>query len=99
MGLICSGWFGISFPNENISAAERQMIAIMPSRQPPATCALEIDFRNSTLWPLMGMYFCIQWANYFYSLMPVYLQEGRGFSENSMKKITSLLLLWALPDS
>jgi ACS family glucarate transporter-like MFS transporter len=51
-------------------------------------------FRNSTLWPLLLMYFCCQWANYFFiAWMPVYLQEGRGFSENSMKKITSVLFL------
>ena len=32
------------------------------------------------------MYFCCQWANYFFiAWMPVYLQEGRGFSENAMK--------------
>ena len=28
------------------------------------------------------MYFCCQWANYFFvAWMPVYLQEGRHFSE------------------
>ncbi len=51
-------------------------------------------FSNSTLWPLMAMYFCCQWANYFFiAWMPVYLQEGRGFSENSMKEITSVLFV------
>jgi MFS transporter, ACS family, glucarate transporter len=51
-------------------------------------------FRNRTLWPLMLMYFCCQWANYFFiAWMPVYLQEGRGFSENSMKAIASTLFI------
>ena len=54
----------------------------------------KLIFRNSTLWPLMLMYFCCQWANYFFiAWMPVYLQEGRGFSENSTKKITSVLFI------
>ena len=42
----------------------------------------------------MFMYFCCQWANYFFvAWMPVYLQEGRGFSENGMKAITSTLFI------
>jgi len=54
----------------------------------------KLIFRNSTLWPLMLMYFCCQWANYFFiAWMPVYLQEGRGFSEHSMKEITSVLFI------
>ena len=54
----------------------------------------KLIFRNSTLWPLMLMYFCCQWANYFFiAWMPIYLQEGRGFSENSMKAITSVLFI------
>jgi sugar phosphate permease len=49
---------------------------------------------NKTLWPLMLMYFCCQWANYFFiAWMPIYLQEGRGFSENAMKIITSTLFI------
>jgi len=48
--------------------------------------------RNSILWPLLLMYFCCQWANYFFiAWMPVYLQEGRHFTENGMKQVTSLL--------
>jgi ACS family glucarate transporter-like MFS transporter len=36
----------------------------------------------------MMMYFCCQWANYFFvAWMPVYLVEGRHFSENAMKEI------------
>jgi sugar phosphate permease len=54
----------------------------------------KLIFRNSTLWPLMLMYFCCQWANYFFiAWMPVYLQEGRGSSENAMKQVTSVLFI------
>ena len=43
---------------------------------------------------LMMMYFCCQWANYFFvAWMPVYLQEGRHFSENAMKTITFTLFV------
>lgn len=42
--------------------------------------------KDRNLWALMLMYFCCQWANYFFvAWMPVYLQEGRNFSENEMK--------------
>ena len=42
----------------------------------------------------MGMYFCCQFANYFFvAWMPVYLQEGRGFSENAMKSVASILFI------
>ena len=93
---ICYGWFQ-DFPalKKNISAKEKQLIESScrhDNRQ--KLVHWKLIFRNSTLWPLMGMYFCIQWANYFFvAWMPVYLQEGRGFSENSMKKITSLLFV------
>jgi len=42
----------------------------------------------------MLMYFCCQWANYFFvAWMPVYLQEGRHFSENEMKFTSSILFI------
>jgi MFS transporter, ACS family, glucarate transporter len=93
---ICYGWFQ-DFPAlmKNISPREKQMIESScryDKRQ--QLVHWKLIFRNSTLWPLMLMYFCVQWANYFFvAWMPVYLQEGRGFSEDSMKKITSLLFV------
>ena len=57
----------------------------------------KLIFMNKTLWPLMLMYFCCQWANYFFiAWMPVYLQEGRGFSENAMKGITSTVFIMGI---
>jgi len=54
----------------------------------------KLIIHNSTLWPLLLMYFCCQWANYFFiAWMPVYLQEGRGFTENGMKQVTSMLFV------
>ena len=49
---------------------------------------------NRNLWALMLMYFCCQWANYFFiAWMPVYLQEGRGFQEKDIKFIIFALFL------
>jgi MFS transporter, ACS family, glucarate transporter len=92
----CYSWFR-DFPAQmkTMPAPEKKMIESAcrhNERQKPVSWKL--IFRNSTLWPLMLMYFCCQWANYFFiAWMPVYLQEGRGFSENSTKKITSVLFI------
>ncbi len=49
-------------------------------------------FQSRSMWSLVTAFFCSQWAFYFYiAWMPVYLQEGRHFSENEMKVITSSL--------
>ncbi|MCW3117642.1 MAG: transporter [Chitinophagaceae bacterium] len=91
---ICYKWFK-DFPAamKNISAGERTLIET--NRRFSARQHLipwKIIFRNKTLWALMGMYFCCQWSNYFFvAWMPVYLQEGKHFSENEMKIITFIL--------
>ncbi|MGC4036164.1 MAG: MFS transporter [Chitinophagaceae bacterium] len=90
----CYKWFN-DFPSQlkNISAQELQLIE--SNRRFSATQHLiswKIIFRNKTLWALMLMYFCCQWSNYFFiTWMPIYLQEGRHFSENDMKMITFIL--------
>lgn len=53
-----------------------------------------IIFKSRTLWALMFMYFCCQWANYFFvAWMPVYLQEGRHFSEIEIKPVVFVLFI------
>ncbi len=94
--LICYGWFR-DFPGgmKNISSQERQVIETN-SRFSTAHRLVpwKVIFRNPTLWALMLMYFCCQWSNYFFvAWMPVYLQEGRHFSENKMKMITFILFV------
>jgi sugar phosphate permease len=91
---ICKSWFRDfpsemrSMPEEEKSWIERNCHHDFHQAQVPR----KKIFLNSTLWPLMLMYFCCQWANYFFiAWMPVYLQEGRGFSEHSMKTIMSSL--------
>jgi sugar phosphate permease len=92
----CYSWFR-DFPSQmkSMPAPEQKMIELScHHKDQQELVPWKLIFRNSTLWPLMLMYFCCQWANYFFiAWMPVYLQEGRGFSENSMKKITSILFL------
>jgi len=92
----CYSWFR-DFPSQmkSMPAPERKKIELScRHKDEQKLVPWRLIFRNSTLWPLMLMYFCCQWANYFFiAWMPVYLQEGRGFSENAMKEITSFLFL------
>jgi predicted MFS family arabinose efflux permease len=81
---ICYSWFQ-DFPGQmkSIPAEEKKMIESFRRHS---------DEQHLVPWKLM--YFCCQWANYFFiAWMPVYLQEGRGFSENAMKVIASSLFV------
>jgi MFS transporter, ACS family, glucarate transporter len=94
--LCCFFWFR-NFPSEmrNISAKEQQYIEA--DRRFSTTQHLipfRIIFKNRTLWALMFMYFCCQWANYFFvAWMPVYLQEGRHFSEAATRPVIFTLFI------
>ncbi len=56
--------------------------------------------KNRSLLALVSSFFCSQWGMYFFiAWMPVYLQQGRNFSENSMKLITSLIFVPAIATS
>ncbi|HTH82245.1 MAG TPA: MFS transporter [Mucilaginibacter sp.] len=93
---VCYAWFR-NFPAQmkGMPADEKQLIAAScRHNNKQHLVPWKLIFSNRTLWPLMFMYFCCQWANYFFiAWMPVYLQEGRGFSENAMKQITSTLFI------
>ncbi len=93
---VCYSWFR-DFPAEMkiMPAQEKKMIQLScRHKDEQHLVPWKLILRNSTLWPLMLMYFCCQWASYFFiAWMPVYLQEGRGFSEHSMKQITSILFM------
>ncbi len=94
--VICYAWFR-DFPSEmkNISVKEKELIE--STRRFSAKQRLlpwKVIFSHRTLWALMLMYFCCQWANYFFvAWMPVYLQEGRHFTEDEMKVITFILFV------
>jgi len=50
--------------------------------------------KNRSVWCLLISFYTTQWALYFFvAWMPVYLQEGRHFSEEGMKIITSWLFI------
>src|SRR5260221_11598826 len=94
--LICYTWFR-DFPAQLKNISSRELELIETKRRYSKSHHLiswKIIFRNKTLWALMAMYFCCQWSNYFFvAWMPVYLQEGRHFSENEMKMITFILFV------
>ena len=84
--LVCYSWFK-NFPSEmrHISPKELELIeSNRRYRKGVHLISWKIIFSNRTLLALMGMYFCFQWANYFFvAWMPVYLQEGLHFSEKN----------------
>lgn len=97
--LICFLWFrnnpsemkGIT--NEEKTFIEKNRRFIIHRQKFPWKTAL----KSRSLWSLAIAFFCSQWGLYFFiAWMPVYLQEGRHFSENSMKTITSLLFIFGI---
>lgn len=54
----------------------------------------KIALKSRSLRALAVTFFCSQWGWYFFiAWMPVYLQEGRHFSENDMKLIISYFFI------
>jgi sugar phosphate permease len=94
--LICYVWFKNS-PSEmkHISAAEKLKIESGCRHQRHQHLVpWKFIFKNRTVLALMFMYFCFQWANYFFvAWMPVYLQEGKHFTENDAKSIISAIFI------
>ncbi|HEY2721850.1 MAG TPA: MFS transporter [Chitinophagaceae bacterium] len=97
--VICFSWFK-NFPGEmkHISEKEKQKIesgSRYDKRQHIVSFACV--FKNRTVRSLMFMYFCFQWANYFFvGWMPVYLQEQRHLSENETKPFIFALFIVAI---
>ncbi len=94
--LICYVWFR-NFPSEMKNMTPYELQVIETNRRFSTNHHLissKTILRNRNLWALMLMYFCCQWANYFFvAWMPVYLLEGRHFSENEMKGIVFTLFI------
>ena len=94
--IICYTWFRNN-PSEvkGISAEERSYIEnnrrFIEHRQ---RFSWKAALKSRSLRGLVTALFCSQWAQYFFiAWMPVYLQEGRHFSENDVKIITSNFFL------
>ena len=94
--LCCYTWFK-DFPAQmrNISVKEREHIeANCRHNTQQRRIPLKAIFKNRTVWALMCMYFCFQWSNYFFvAWMPVYLQEGRHFTEQQTSPIIFTLFI------
>jgi sugar phosphate permease len=94
--LICVAWFK-NFPSEmkHISEGEKQKIESgCRYNKGHHFISWKFIFKNRTVWALMLMYFTFQWANYFFvAWMPVYLQEGRHFTEEGSKTIIFTLFM------
>jgi ACS family glucarate transporter-like MFS transporter len=93
---ICYLWFQ-NFPSEMKKISNEEVLYIENNRRfsiDHQPISWKIILKNRNLWALMLMYFCCQWANYFFvAWMPVYLIEGRHFSENIMKEIVFILFI------
>ncbi|TMI97586.1 MAG: MFS transporter [Bacteroidetes bacterium] len=94
--LVCFLWFknnpsevkGVSDEERNFIERNRRFVN---HKQP---FSWKIVLKNRSLRALVGQLFCSQWAQYFFiAWMPVYLQEGKHFSENGMKTVTSYFFI------
>ncbi|MCW3106572.1 MAG: transporter [Segetibacter sp.] len=94
--LICYVWFR-NFPSQMKKITPQEVQYIESNRRFSSShhhIPWKVILKNRNLWTLMLMYFCCQWANYFFvAWMPVYLVEGRHFSENAMKEIVFTLFV------
>ncbi len=100
--LICIFWFrnnpseikGVSNEEKDLIEKNRRFIEHKQS------FPWKIVFKNRSLLALVTAFFCSQWGNYFLiAWMPVYLQEGRHFSEDDMKMFTSYFFFVATAGS
>jgi sugar phosphate permease len=94
--LVCYAWFQ-NFPGEMKNISQQEVGYIESNRRFSSNHHLmpwKVILKNPNLWALMLMYFCCQWANYFFvAWMPVYLIEGKHFAENAMKEIVFTLFI------
>jgi sugar phosphate permease len=94
--LICFAWFR-NFPSEMKGITQHEVNYIENNRRFSNGYHLmpwTVILKNRNLWALMLMYFCCQWANYFFvAWMPIYLVEGKHFTENAMKNVVFILFI------
>lgn len=86
--LVCVAWFK-NHPAEKKGVSEEEKKLIEKTRRFEEHASLfpwKLVLRNRSLMALVLSFFCGQCTNYFYiAWMPVYLQNGKHFSENDMK--------------
>ncbi len=97
--LVCFSWFknepsemkGISVTEKNLIETNRQYT----NDSEPFPWKLALKDKN--LLALITSFFCSQWALYFFiAWMPIYLQQGRHFSEDAMKSTASTLFVFGI---
>lgn len=94
--LVCFTWFK-NFPSEMKRISKDEQKFIEDNRR-FKNQAHRVEwnrvFKSRSILALCIMFFCNQCGNYFFIFwMPVYLQEGRHFSENDMKIITAVVFI------
>lgn len=97
--LVCVRWFRnnpsemkrISPEEKNFIERNRNFVSHSP------TISWTKLLKNRSVLALVSSFFCSQWCMYFFiAWMPVYLQQGRHFSETEMKFTTSLIFIPAI---
>ena len=91
---VCYTWFR-NHPSEMKGISEKERDYIEKNRQFKATShhfPLKSIFKNRSLMAISAIHFCACWGFYFFiSWLPIYLQQGRHFSEHESKLIISLM--------
>ena len=86
--IICALWFRDN-PSQMKKISEKERILIETNRRFYAfhqRISWQKIFRNRSLLALVTAFSASQWSNYFFiAWMPVYLQEGKHFTENEMR--------------
>lgn len=94
--LVCFLWFR-NHPSEMNNISKDEVVYIENNRRftnARQRFPWKLALKNRSLIALVLAFYCCQWGNYFFlAWMPVYLQEGRHFSENDMKTTTSYLFI------
>ena len=100
--VVCVRWFRNN-PSEMRGITEEEKDFIERNRcfaSHSQTISWKKLLANRSLLALVSAFFCSQWCMYFFiAWMPVYLQQGRHFSENNMKFITALIFIPAIATS
>jgi sugar phosphate permease len=97
--VICYSWFRNN-PSEmnGISIVEKNHIEENRRFQKHASgFSWKTALKSRSLRALVAAFFCAQWGQYFFvAWMPVYLQEGKHFSENQMKTTVFFVFITAI---
>src|SRR5438477_948974 len=99
---VCALWFRNN-PSEMKGVPEDEKKFIEKTRcvtSHSQTISFRKIIRNRSLIALVLSFFCSQWGMYFFiAWMPLYLQQGRFFSESDMKFVASIIFVPAVVTS